>query len=75
MLNTSVQSIDQTQDGVTVTCEGGKVVEGDIVVGADGTYSGVRQEMWRHADSLGEGEMFDDDRKGKREAPDMGDRG
>ncbi|KAF7195175.1 FAD-dependent monooxygenase BOA8 [Pseudocercospora fuligena] len=63
LLRTSVQAIEQTSDGVTVICDDGKAMEGDIVVGADGTYSAVRQEMWRHAESTGQGEIFKDDRQ------------
>jgi 2-polyprenyl-6-methoxyphenol hydroxylase-like FAD-dependent oxidoreductase len=37
----------QSEDGVQVITDKGKVFKGDILVGADGIYSTVRQEMWR----------------------------
>lgn len=36
-------------DQVTVRTQDGSVYTGDIVVGADGVHSTVRQEMWRNA--------------------------
>ncbi|KXS10244.1 FAD/NAD(P)-binding domain-containing protein [Gonapodya prolifera JEL478] len=42
-----INSIDQTDEGVTVTCADGTVYTGDVVVGADGVHSFVRGEMWR----------------------------
>ncbi|KAJ9363500.1 hypothetical protein C8Q69DRAFT_178943 [Paecilomyces variotii] len=57
--NQRVKNISSTKSGVTVTTEDGSTWTGDIVVGADGVRSAVRQEMWRIAredksDLLGE---------------------
>ncbi|CCF41015.1 FAD binding domain-containing protein [Colletotrichum higginsianum] len=42
-----VNSIELIDGGVLVHTKDGSVYEGDIVVGADGIHSTVRQEMWR----------------------------
>ncbi|KAI9926177.1 hypothetical protein MW887_004640 [Aspergillus wentii] len=44
-----VASVVNSDSHVTVTTEGGKSYTGDIVVGADGVHSTVRQEMWKEA--------------------------
>lgn len=48
--NAKVERIEQTQDGVKVILADGTVEEGDIVVGADGVHSMVRDVMWAYAD-------------------------
>lgn len=48
-LNKKVASIDHFSDKVIVHCTDGSSYTGDIVVGADGVASRVRQEMWRVA--------------------------
>ncbi|KAJ4129640.1 hypothetical protein NW754_003922 [Fusarium falciforme] len=42
-----VSRVELTKDGVQAYTEDGSVYEGDIVVGADGIHSAVRDEMWR----------------------------
>ncbi|PYH90487.1 FAD/NAD(P)-binding domain-containing protein [Aspergillus ellipticus CBS 707.79] len=44
----AVQTIDQTDGQVQVTTTNGDVFSGQLVVGADGVHSRVREEMWRH---------------------------
>lgn len=41
--------MDQSEHGVTVTCEDGTSYQGDILAGADGVRSKIREEMWRLA--------------------------
>ena len=46
-----VVSLESDQSGqVTVKVEDGGVYKGDLVVGADGVHSRVRNEIWRLAD-------------------------
>ncbi|KLP10127.1 Uncharacterized protein Y057_2605 [Fusarium fujikuroi] len=44
-----VASVLELDHGIQVTTDKGKVFQGDILVGADGIYSTVRNEMWRIA--------------------------
>ncbi|KAL0943432.1 FAD binding domain protein [Colletotrichum truncatum] len=50
-----VSRIDIVKGGVQVHTEDGSLFEGDIIVGADGIHSTVREEMWRigHKESPG----------------------
>ncbi|KAF9340157.1 hypothetical protein BGX26_009083, partial [Mortierella sp. AD094] len=41
-----VLSTSQGENGVTIECSDGTTAEGDILVGADGAYSVVRQTMY-----------------------------
>lgn len=59
----SVINVTCSQEGVAVQCADGCSYEGDILVGADGTYSKVREYMWRLADRDEPG-LMDPDKKG-----------
>ncbi|KAF9347983.1 hypothetical protein BGX26_000563 [Mortierella sp. AD094] len=48
-----VLRIEEEDDKVTIYCSDRTSYTGDILVGADGTYSGVRQSMYRHMDGKG----------------------
>lgn len=48
-----VHRINTLSGGVEVATLDGQVFKGDILVGADGVYSSVRQEMWRLVDEMG----------------------
>ncbi|TDZ68370.1 FAD-dependent monooxygenase andE [Colletotrichum trifolii] len=50
-----VSKVDMVKGGVQVHTEDGDLFEGDIIVGADGIHSAVRDEMWRvgHQESPG----------------------
>ncbi|KAF9342269.1 hypothetical protein BGX26_007928, partial [Mortierella sp. AD094] len=48
-----VVSLDQNEQGVTLTMADGSTFHGDILVGADGIYSGVRQGLFKHLDQQG----------------------
>ncbi|KAJ6010818.1 hypothetical protein N7451_002230 [Penicillium sp. IBT 35674x] len=48
-----VVKVEHLPTKVLVHCADQSVVEGDIVVGADGVRSTVRQEMWRHMEFIG----------------------
>ncbi|RDI87660.1 hypothetical protein Vi05172_g2254 [Venturia inaequalis] len=49
LLNKGIARVDQSENGVTVTCEDGTLYQGDILAGADGVRSKVKEEMWRLA--------------------------
>ncbi|KAK5132877.1 hypothetical protein LTR08_008397 [Meristemomyces frigidus] len=57
LLTKRVRSIQHRADGVVVACEDGTSYHGDVVVGSDGVYSRVRQEMWRTANETSPGEI------------------
>ncbi|KAL4797993.1 FAD/NAD(P)-binding domain-containing protein [Aspergillus venezuelensis] len=48
-----VVKVDHRPDGVKVHCTDQSVFEGDLVVGADGVRSIVRQHMWEYMESKG----------------------
>ncbi|EXJ64468.1 hypothetical protein A1O7_00804 [Cladophialophora yegresii CBS 114405] len=48
LLNKRVSRIDHNHKAATVQCKDGTTYTGDVVVGADGVHSIVRQEMFRH---------------------------
>ena len=50
-----VRSIVHNESGVTVKCADGSEFEGDVVVGADGIRSIVKDEMHRHMTHTGHG--------------------
>ncbi|PWY75420.1 monooxygenase [Aspergillus heteromorphus CBS 117.55] len=53
--NRRVSRIISTPEGVTVHSTDGSSVSGDLVVGADGVYSTVRSQMWRHIKGIEDG--------------------
>lgn len=55
LTNKRVQTVDMTDDGVTVKTSDGATYKGDILVGADGIHSAVRGEMWRIANEVAPG--------------------
>lgn len=46
-MNTKVLSVSQDESCARVTCESGEVIEADIVIGADGIHSTVRDQWFR----------------------------
>lgn len=50
-LNSRVESVEPVPGGIQVTTKDGQSYRGDILIGADGIHSVVRQEMRRVADS------------------------
>ncbi|EAW11544.1 FAD-dependent oxidoreductase [Aspergillus clavatus NRRL 1] len=52
LLSKRVVKIETSDSGAMVHCTDGSRYAGDLVVGADGIQSVVRQEMWRHMESL-----------------------
>ncbi|KAL4877357.1 hypothetical protein BJY04DRAFT_198250 [Aspergillus karnatakaensis] len=55
-----VETIRQLEESVEVVTVDGSTYRGDLVIGADGTHSRVRQEMVRQATELGVGEEYGD---------------
>lgn len=49
--NKSVNHVEHTSDGVKVVTADGDIFTSEILIGADGVHSRVRQEMWRIADA------------------------
>ncbi|KAG0320200.1 hypothetical protein BGZ97_000490 [Linnemannia gamsii] len=45
-----VMSMEQNKEGVMIRCADGSTYHGDVLVGADGAYSGVRQALYRRMD-------------------------
>ncbi|KAF9123043.1 hypothetical protein BGX30_001639 [Mortierella sp. GBA39] len=45
-----VMSLEQNKEGVMIRCSDGTTYHGDILVGADGAYSGVRQALYKRMD-------------------------
>ncbi|KAL4810805.1 hypothetical protein BDV18DRAFT_155418 [Aspergillus unguis] len=50
-----VQTVDMDDNGVTVTTSDSSSYQGDILIGADGIHSTVREEMWRIANNISPG--------------------
>jgi 2-polyprenyl-6-methoxyphenol hydroxylase-like FAD-dependent oxidoreductase len=63
LLNKRIVKADHHDDGVTITCTDGSSYDGDILVGADGVFSIVRQEMWRASEAASPGTIPDGEKK------------
>ncbi|KAK5820968.1 hypothetical protein F5H01DRAFT_339703 [Linnemannia elongata] len=48
-----VMSMEQNKEGVMIRCSDGTTYHGDILVGADGAYSGVRQALYKRLEKAG----------------------
>ncbi|KAG0368960.1 hypothetical protein BC939DRAFT_503881 [Gamsiella multidivaricata] len=53
LLSKRVLSLEQNDLGVMVRMADGSTYHGDILVGADGAYSGVRQGLYKHLEKCG----------------------
>jgi 2-polyprenyl-6-methoxyphenol hydroxylase-like FAD-dependent oxidoreductase len=60
-----VQKVELLEDGVVVNTTDGSSYKGDILVGADGIHSSVREEMWRIANEISPGWIPSDERSRK----------
>ena len=47
MMNEKIVTVDQDSGGVAVTCESGNSYKGDVLIGADGIHSVVREQFFR----------------------------
>ncbi|KAG0376746.1 hypothetical protein BGX24_007292 [Mortierella sp. AD032] len=52
--NKKVVSLEQNKEGVMIRCTDGTTYHGDILVGADGAYSGVRQALYMDLEKSGQ---------------------
>ncbi|KAF9320142.1 hypothetical protein BG003_007123 [Podila horticola] len=52
-MSKKVKSIQQNDEGVMVRCSDNTHYHGDILIGADGAYSGVRQSLYKQLDQKG----------------------
>ncbi|KAF9386806.1 hypothetical protein CPC16_007370 [Podila verticillata] len=52
-MSKKILSILQNDEGVMIRCSDNTHYHGDILIGADGAYSGVRQSMYKQMDELG----------------------
>ena len=59
-----VRTVELLDQGVKVTTSNGGIIKGDILVGADGVHSTVRQEMVRLADQMAPGTFPPDEAAG-----------
>lgn len=48
-----VMSLEQNKEGVMIRCADGTTYHGDILVGADGAHSGVRQALYKRLEQAG----------------------
>ncbi len=62
-----VFKVEHSDEVVSVECNDGSTYTGDLVIGADGVHSIVRQEMWRHMDESGAGLLVSKERTCKFE--------
>ncbi|KAF9965212.1 hypothetical protein BGZ70_005231 [Mortierella alpina] len=54
LMSKKVLALLQNKEGALVRCSDNSTFHGDIVVGADGAYSAVRQSLYKHLDKKGE---------------------
>ncbi|CAO3570345.1 unnamed protein product [Mortierella alpina] len=54
LMSKKVLALLQNKEGALVRCSDSSTYHGDIVVGADGAYSAVRQSLYKHLDKKGE---------------------
>lgn len=68
LTNKRVSRVQQSEkDGATVFCTDGSSYHGDVVVGADGVHSAVRNELWRTLEERGYRELVARERCGKHD--------
>lgn len=65
LTNKRATKIDVDENSVKATMADGTVYEGDILIGADGVHSAVRQQMWNIGDKMLPGYIPASDKLGK----------
>lgn len=53
LVNQKITHVDSYEDRVVVQTSAGDVFEAQVIVGADGVRSTVRNEMWRNSEAAG----------------------
>lgn len=64
LVNKKTVNVENLPDDVRVHCADGSVYEGDLVVGADGVRSTVRQAMWKSMEAHGLQAEVEKEKKG-----------
>lgn len=63
VMNKKTVDITQSDDAVTVILDDGTTEKGDMVIGADGVHSVVRELMWKHANEQNPGTITEKEKK------------
>ncbi|KAJ5948641.1 hypothetical protein N7454_001948, partial [Penicillium verhagenii] len=63
LTNKRVSEVRLGDNRATVLTEDGSIIEGDLIVGADGVHSRTRSEMWRLADAIDPGYISQNDKE------------
>jgi 2-polyprenyl-6-methoxyphenol hydroxylase-like FAD-dependent oxidoreductase len=63
---TRIEELPGDEEGVRLHFEGGQTRDADVVIGADGTHSIVRSEMWRLAQQTDPKAFIGDQREGEK---------
>ena len=66
LLEEKVTAIETFSDGATVTTGSGSIYRGQLVIGADGVHSKVRQEIWKASENKESGSKIAQEKSSER---------